>query len=348
MGSLNDLFNNFHFFGFSGLFYLFLLSALLNSLQKIFLNRSSTFSQSLTYHYHLDTRSYDVLGISIPNFLDVATNLIFVLVGVAGVIACAICLPSKSSISTSEKAGWFIFFVGFSLVSLGSAYYHWTPNNWTLVWDRLPMTIGFMSLYYIAQDAYTDSDVTISLTGNLLLGVLSMVIWFASLFLNEQKAVRVATSRLSQTDGTDSGRVLDSHNQSEVRSPIMDSPMIKVNLMGNRDGTGMNRDDATHAISKSSVLLQDILLPYATIQFYPIIALFVMMVTWPNTAELSVWYLVPTFVLYILAKILEAADLKSNRFYSGTCCGKISGHSLKHLSAGLAAISLIVYVVKSD
>ncbi|CAM9606118.1 unnamed protein product, partial [Heterosigma akashiwo] len=252
---------------------LFLLSALFNSLQKIFLNRSSTFSQSLTYHYHLDTRSYDVLGISIPNFLDVATNLIFVLVGLAGVIACAICLPSKSSISTSEKAGWFIFFVGFSLVSLGSAYYHWTPNNWTLVWDRLPMTIGFMSLYYIAQDAYTDSDVTISLTGNLLLGVLSMVI---------------------------------------------------------------------------CVLLQDILLPYATIQFYPIVALFVMMVTWPNTAELSVWYLVPTFVLYILAKILEAADLKSNRFYSGTCCGKISGHSLKHLSAGLAAISLIVYVVKSD
>ncbi|MBT3812899.1 MAG: hypothetical protein HOE45_04700 [Gammaproteobacteria bacterium] len=33
------------------------------------------------------------------------------------------------------------------LVAAGSSYYHWNPNNQTLVWDRLPMTICFMSLF---------------------------------------------------------------------------------------------------------------------------------------------------------------------------------------------------------
>jgi hypothetical protein len=31
-------------------------------------------------------------------------------------------------------------------VALGSGYYHWRPSNSRLVWDRLPMTVGFMSL----------------------------------------------------------------------------------------------------------------------------------------------------------------------------------------------------------
>jgi hypothetical protein len=37
-------------------------------------------------------------------------------------------------------------FVGVFLTALGSAYYHWNPNNNTLLWDRVPMTIVFMSL----------------------------------------------------------------------------------------------------------------------------------------------------------------------------------------------------------
>jgi hypothetical protein len=32
------------------------------------------------------------------------------------------------------------------LTCFGSSYYHWNPNNHTLVWDRLPMTVGFMGL----------------------------------------------------------------------------------------------------------------------------------------------------------------------------------------------------------
>ena len=46
-------------------------------------------------------------------------------------------------------SAWLIFFVGVALVSAGSAYYHWSPSNPTLVWDRLPMTLGFMAFFAV-------------------------------------------------------------------------------------------------------------------------------------------------------------------------------------------------------
>ena len=37
-------------------------------------------------------------------------------------------------------------FVGVGLTTLGSSYYHLAPDNARLVWDRLPMSVGFMGL----------------------------------------------------------------------------------------------------------------------------------------------------------------------------------------------------------
>ena len=39
-----------------------------------------------------------------------------------------------------------IAFAGMILVAVGSSYYHLAPDNGRLVWDRLPMTVVFMSL----------------------------------------------------------------------------------------------------------------------------------------------------------------------------------------------------------
>ena len=39
-----------------------------------------------------------------------------------------------------------ILLAGVALVAFGSSYYHFHPDNRTLFWDRLPMTIVFMSL----------------------------------------------------------------------------------------------------------------------------------------------------------------------------------------------------------
>ncbi len=42
-----------------------------------------------------------------------------------------------------------VFFVGIFLTAFGSGYYHLSPANDPLIWDRLPMTIGFAGLFSI-------------------------------------------------------------------------------------------------------------------------------------------------------------------------------------------------------
>lgn len=87
--------------------------------------------QNPAYHTFADTR----LWFGIPNFLNVASNAIFLLVGAAGIRV------------TLSRPAWLVLFVGVTCVGIGSAYYHWQPSSATLVWDRLPMTVGFMGLF---------------------------------------------------------------------------------------------------------------------------------------------------------------------------------------------------------
>jgi hypothetical protein len=94
-------------------------------------------AQDLKYHALVDTRAY----FGIPNFFDVASNIPFLLVGLAGLQLCA-----RGTTRGASRA-WAVFFIGVTLVFFGSAYYHWNPGNATLVWDRAPMTIAFMGLF---------------------------------------------------------------------------------------------------------------------------------------------------------------------------------------------------------
>lgn len=101
-------------------------------------------SQDPAYHEFADPRG--LWGIA--NFGDVTSNLPFCLVGLLGFWAVfqhrgdgnRVVLPSE---------GWMLMlaFLGIALVGPGSAYYHLSPSNDTLLWDRLPMTIGFMSIF---------------------------------------------------------------------------------------------------------------------------------------------------------------------------------------------------------
>jgi len=93
--------------------------------------------QPPAFHHFADTRT--VWGI--PNFSNVATNIPFLLVGYAG-LSRVLLSPS----GVSAKLAYAVLFAGVLLTGLGSAYYHWAPDNDRLVWDRLPMTIVFMSL----------------------------------------------------------------------------------------------------------------------------------------------------------------------------------------------------------
>lgn len=98
--------------------------------------------QDLAYHDFADKRGW----LGIPNFGDVMGNLAFSLVGIMGMVAVLKRWPVKRG---AEFWLWSVFFAGVFTVALGSGYYHWNPDNHTLVWDRLPMTIAFMSLFSI-------------------------------------------------------------------------------------------------------------------------------------------------------------------------------------------------------
>lgn len=98
--------------------------------------------QDLNYHLFADTRSFS----GIPNFNNVVSNAGFAVVGILGVFTVA---GQKRRIIFFQQADfrpYIVFFTGVALVSLGSAYYHWEPSNERLLWDRLPMSIGFMAL----------------------------------------------------------------------------------------------------------------------------------------------------------------------------------------------------------
>lgn len=99
-------------------------------------------AQPLWYHQFADQRSW----LGIPNFGDVASNVLFAVFGIAGLFF--LCGNSSQSQFIDRREKWFysLLFFGLLLTAFGSAYYHLAPDNARLVWDRLPMTLVFMPL----------------------------------------------------------------------------------------------------------------------------------------------------------------------------------------------------------
>src|SRR5215475_6872809 len=86
--------------------------------------------QPLAYHDFADHRAY----FGIANFLDVASNLAFLLVGVAGL---AVTSRARTRFQhRAERIPYAIFFAGMMLTAAGSAWYHLAPDNARLFWDR--------------------------------------------------------------------------------------------------------------------------------------------------------------------------------------------------------------------
>jgi hypothetical protein len=153
-----------------------ILLGLLLLLSIIALAVMGKLAQDPNYHLFSDSITY----LSIPNALNVLSNIPFVLVGAIGVI-----LLLKNSkqrrIAQSNRLGYLIFFAGIFMVGLGSAYYHWGPNNQTLVWDRLPMTIGFMALYSVIVTEFVSEKLgRILLLPLLVLGIFSVLYWYVT------------------------------------------------------------------------------------------------------------------------------------------------------------------------
>ena len=209
-------------------------------------------AQDQTYHAFADRRA--LFGVS--NFFDVASNIPFILVGIAGLRFCA-----RSPVGPF-RAAWITLFAGVALVSVGSAYYHWAPDDRTLVWDRLPMTIGFMGLF--------------------------------AAILGESLGEKIGKRLLI--------------------------PLILVGL--------------------SSVLVWrwfDDLRFYVWVQFIPLLVIPIVLLLFRKQQSQPV-FLAAALGFYLLAKVLEFYD---REIFAATG-GLVSGHSLKHVSASMACLALLL------
>lgn len=133
--------------------------------------------QAQAYHLFADTRTL----LSIANAADTLSNLAFLMVGVLGL---AFLWRERAPGGTGrfgsppEMRPWWVFFAGVALTSAGSAYYHLAPDDARLVWDRLPMTIAFMSLVAaVVSERISVRAGNRLLVPLVLLGLASVVYW---------------------------------------------------------------------------------------------------------------------------------------------------------------------------
>jgi hypothetical protein len=119
-------------------------------------------SQDQSYHQFVDVRAL----FGIPNVWNVISNLPFIAIGAVGLAQCR------------DDAATIFMFIGIFLTGFGSAYYHWSPNDDTLFWDRLPMALAFMAILAGAVEERVSAKAgAVLLWPFLAIGVLSLLLW---------------------------------------------------------------------------------------------------------------------------------------------------------------------------
>ena len=135
--------------------------------------------QPPSYHLFADGRSF----LGIRNFGDVVSNLPFAIIGTWGLVFLLRSRSRRAGLFVDRREIWpYLFaFAGLLLTAFGSSYYHLAPDNARLVWDRLPMTITFMSMVAAVIAERIDIRLGLWLMPFLLfVGPFSVVQWYWS------------------------------------------------------------------------------------------------------------------------------------------------------------------------
>ena len=118
--------------------------------------------QDQSYHRFADERTL----FGIPNFWNEVSNVPFIAVGAVGLR------------QFYRNPAALALFLGIFLTGFGSSYYHWNPNNDTLFWDRLPMTLCFMAILAIIVGERVNARFGAALLWPLLAtGIFSLLLW---------------------------------------------------------------------------------------------------------------------------------------------------------------------------
>ena len=144
----------------------YLIFVILGLVLLIGLFFASPIIQDQTYHNFSDGNAFFKMN----NFWNVISNLPFFIVGFLGLY--------NIKLIAEKKLQYVVFFSGVLLTAIGSGYYHLNPNNYTLVFDRLPMTLVFMALTSIIISEFINIKIGKKLlVPMLLLGLLSVLYW---------------------------------------------------------------------------------------------------------------------------------------------------------------------------
>lgn len=134
--------------------------------------------------YHAFADVHTLWGL--PNALNVLSNLPFAVVGLGGL--AALWRSHRRNMAAQRAmspgfAAWALFAFAVACTTLGSAYYHWAPDNASLVWDRLPIAwaCAALSCGLLAERVHPRFGTVWSLTAALALGSASVGLWWWTL-----------------------------------------------------------------------------------------------------------------------------------------------------------------------
>lgn len=125
-------------------------------------------AQSNSYHQFADKRYSN----GIYNCYNVISNFPFLLIGAIGLFRS---IKQKRTYTDPML----LFFAGICLTGIGSSYYHANPSTERLLWDRLPMTISFMSFFSLILSEFIRKDLGKKLVIHFIcIGILSVLYWY--------------------------------------------------------------------------------------------------------------------------------------------------------------------------
>ncbi|MBI1225275.1 MAG: hypothetical protein GC192_08560 [Bacteroidetes bacterium] len=128
--------------------------------------------QDPAYHDFADQRT--LFGVA--NFWNVVSNLSMLFLGAYGLWRSLLDWLKRTDLVARLIP--ITFSIGVLFACVGSAYYHYAPDNLTLVWDRLPMTFMFMPLFaLLIYDFIGKKEGGIAYWLLVPLGVFSVFYW---------------------------------------------------------------------------------------------------------------------------------------------------------------------------
>lgn len=219
--------------------------------------------QPAAYHDFADQSI--CLGVS--HCFDIASNLLFVVSGLAGLAFLHSVTGRHAFIEPRESLPYKLFFLATILVGLGSSFYHLAPGNERLVWDRAAVSLALMS-------------------------------WFAAI-LCERVSLRAGLRMLPL---------------------LLAAGLVSVFYWGWSEQQGMGD-----------------LRPYGLMQIIPIFQVPLLLRLYPPRYS-GDKDILSVIALYIVALLF---DLSDHQVYDSSQ-GIISGHTLKHAIAALAAYWMVV------